>query len=327
MNPYVELEIQEDGFYITQLWASEPKLDPAYYVPGGMIPEKSYTTYYSPDIPINMRPKEGYDNYFVDASVMFKEGYTQSSFIFEKEPDGPYGSYIKQVSGFNIRNLEGGWRLAQKAMMIQEQLNAYPSLEVDLIHNRKGKVIYSQMMGRRAPVRQNRENLQTDLKRVLPAIPIDDTYPGNELGSEYREVRDKFYNVGGKGKGKGKGKSKGKKKNTKNKTKKHFLFNPENPKKSFDVYIDKNPRDTIHIKYTTVEDVKNTIDKLEKLYKNKIYKHKRIWQVAMIMKVRLNVLKNKKPKQYALANKYFTFLGKRTKLDEKDRYKLSFEDN
>ena len=34
-----------------------------------------------------------------------------------------------------------------------------------------------------------------------------------------------------------------------NQTKKQFLFNPENPKKSFDVYIDKNPKDTIHIKY------------------------------------------------------------------------------
>ena len=118
-----------------------------------------------------------------------------------------------------------------------------------------------------------------------------------------------------------------KNKNLKNKTKKKFLFNPENPKKSFDVYIDKNPRDTIHIKYTTLEDVKNTIDKLEKLYKNKKYTHKRIWQVGMIMNVRLKVLRNKKPKQYALANKYFTFLGKRTKLEEKDRYKLSFEYN
>jgi hypothetical protein len=121
--------------------------------------------------------------------------------------------------------------------------------------------------------------------------------------------------------------TKKKHKNTKNKTKKQFLFNPENPKKSFDVYIDKNPRDTIHIKYTTIEDVKNTIDKLEKLYKNKKYTHKRIWQVGMIMKVRLRVLKNKKPKQYALANKYFTFLGKRTKLDETSRYKLSFDEN
>ncbi len=109
-----------------------------------------------------------------------------------------------------------------------------------------------------------------------------------------------------------------------NKTKKQFLFNPKNPKKSFDVYIDKNPKDTINIKYTTLEDVKNTIDKLENLYKSKKYSHKRIWQVGMIMKVRLEVLKNKKPKQYELANKYFKFLGKRTKLDEKDRYKFLF---
>jgi len=92
-----------------------------------------------------------------------------------------------------------------------------------------------------------------------------------------------------------------------------FLFNPKDPKKSFNVYIDKNPKDTIHIKYTTLEDVKNTIDKLEKLYKTKKYTHKRIWQVGMIMYVRLKVLKDKKPKQYALAKKYFTFLGKRTK--------------
>jgi hypothetical protein len=116
-------------------------------------------------------------------------------------------------------------------------------------------------------------------------------------------------------------------KNNKNKTKKQFLFNPRNPKKSFDVYIDKNPSDTIHIKYTTLEDVKDTIDKLEKLYKNKKYTHKRIWQVGMIMNVRLQVLRNKKPKQYALANKYFIFLGKRTKLEEKARYKFSFEYN
>ena len=115
-----------------------------------------------------------------------------------------------------------------------------------------------------------------------------------------------------------------KKKNKRQSTQKQFLFNPENPKKSFDVYIDKNPKDTIHIKYTTVEDVKNTIAKLEKLYKNKKYTHKRIWQVGMIMYVRLKVLRAKKPQQYALANKYFLFLGKRTKLADKDRYKISF---
>ena len=111
----------------------------------------------------------------------------------------------------------------------------------------------------------------------------------------------------------------------KNKTKKQFLYNPDNPKKSFDVYIDKNPRDTIHIKYTTIEDVKNTIRKLERLYKEKKYSHKRIWQVGMIMKVRLEVLKNKKPKQYKLSKKYFEFLGKRTHADnDAKRFKMSF---
>ena len=114
-------------------------------------------------------------------------------------------------------------------------------------------------------------------------------------------------------------------KTNKNKTNKQFLYNPKNPKKSFDVYIDKNPKDTIHIKYTTIEDVENTIDKLEKLYKNKKYSHKRIWQVGMIMKVRLKVLQLKKPRQYALANKYFKFLGKRTKLSDKERYNSVFK--
>ena len=104
--------------------------------------------------------------------------------------------------------------------------------------------------------------------------------------------------------------------------KKQFLYNPNNPKKSFDVYIDKNPKDTINIKYTTVNDVKNTIKKLEKLYKTKRYPHKRIWQVGMIMKVRLEAIKRHKTRKfrktkninqrYNLAKRYFKFLGKRT---------------
>jgi len=115
------------------------------------------------------------------------------------------------------------------------------------------------------------------------------------------------------------------KKIKKSNTKKIFLYNPTNPNKSFDVYIDKNPKDTIHIKYTTIEDVKNTIHKLEKLYKGKKYTHKRIWQVGMIMKVRLEVVKNKKPEQYNLSKKYFDFLGNRTKLNNKDRYNIIFK--
>lgn len=118
---------------------------------------------------------------------------------------------------------------------------------------------------------------------------------------------------------KGGGKSKKTKKN-------HFLFNPNNPKKSFDVYVDKDPSDTISIKYKTLNDVKKTIKKLERLYKNNKYSHKRIWQVGMIMYVRLKVLKKKKPKEYKLAKKYFLFLKNRTKIkSESQRKKLVFK--
>ena len=85
------------------------------------------------------------------------------------------------------------------------------------------------------------------------------------------------------------------------------------------MYIDKNPKDTIPIKYTTVDDVKHTIRKLERLYKSGKYSHKRIWQVGMIMKVRLDAIKKHNPRvkgingRVALAQKYFKFLGERTK--------------
>ena len=109
------------------------------------------------------------------------------------------------------------------------------------------------------------------------------------------------------------------------KKKQKFLFNPNNPKKSFDVYIDKNPNDTISIKYKTLDDVKNTINKLERLYKTNKYSHKRIWQVGMIMYVRLKVLKKKKPKEYYLSKKYFKFLGNRSKYKtNKERKHLTF---
>ena len=92
------------------------------------------------------------------------------------------------------------------------------------------------------------------------------------------------------------------------------------------MYIDKNFKDTIHIKYTTVQDVKNTIQKLERLYKNDKYTHKRIWQVGMIMKVRLEVLKSKKKEHFQLANRYFKHLGKRTTIKgEKERKKFTFK--
>ena len=84
-----------------------------------------------------------------------------------------------------------------------------------------------------------------------------------------------------------------------------------------------------------MQDVKNTIIKLENLYKNNKYPHKRIWQVGMILKVRLQaILKNHdtlypKAKQvkarFNLAKRYFEFLKKRTQLkNDIDRKKLIF---
>jgi len=115
-----------------------------------------------------------------------------------------------------------------------------------------------------------------------------------------------------------------KQKRNKSRSTKRFFYNPNDPTKSFDVYINKNPNNTIPIKYTTLEDVIHTIHTLEKLYKSKQYPHKRIWQVAMIMKVRLQVLQHKKPEQYALSKKYLDFLHKRTALDDHARYKAIF---
>jgi uncharacterized protein (DUF2237 family) len=114
-----------------------------------------------------------------------------------------------------------------------------------------------------------------------------------------------------------------------------FLYNPDNPKKSFDVYVDKNPSDTISIKYSTIKEVQETIKKLEHLYKTNKYSHKRIWQVGMILKVRLEaILKHKNTlykkakyvkERYNLAYKYFKFLSKRTKQpNEKLRKQMLF---
>ena len=71
------------------------------------------------------------------------------------------------------------------------------------------------------------------------------------------------------------------------------------------LYTDENPKDTIPIKMTTFQDVKNTIEKLEKLYKSGKRPHIR---------------------QHALAKRYTEFLKKRTKLkDESERKKLNFK--
>jgi|TARA_Y100000401_G_C8313923_1_gene221355 hypothetical protein len=106
--------------------------------------------------------------------------------------------------------------------------------------------------------------------------------------------------------------------NTKTKKKKDLFF------ENYDLYSDANPKDTIRIKYKTLDDVKNTIKKLENLYKTNKYKHARISQVANVMTQRLKVIGI--DDRYKLSKKYFDFLKKRTKLKtEKERKKLIFK--
>jgi len=111
--------------------------------------------------------------------------------------------------------------------------------------------------------------------------------------------------------------------------KEQFLFNPNDPKKSFDIYVDKNKKDTIPIKYSNLKEVKQTISKLEKLYKSGKYSHTRISQVAMILKVRLRVIKEKNPSidkgRFKQANSYSEFLKRRTKVKgDKERKLMKF---
>ena len=106
--------------------------------------------------------------------------------------------------------------------------------------------------------------------------------------------------------------------NTKTKKKENLYF------KNYDLYSDANPKDTIRIKYKTLQDVKDTIKKLEKLYKSNKYPHNRISQVVNVMTQRLRVI-NPNDKRYKLSKKYFEFLKKRTKLkNDKDRKNLNF---
>jgi hypothetical protein len=105
---------------------------------------------------------------------------------------------------------------------------------------------------------------------------------------------------------------------TKTKKKENLYF------KNYDLYSDKNPKDTIRIKYKSIEDVKNTIKKLEKLYKSNKYPHNRISQVVNVMTQRLRVI-NSNDKRYKLSLKYFNFLKNRTKIKgDKERKKLIF---
>ena len=91
----------------------------------------------------------------------------------------------------------------------------------------------------------------------------------------------------------------------------------------YDLYSDANPKDTIRIKYKTIKDVEDTINKLERLYKQGKYPHSRISQVVNVMTQRLRVI-DEKDKRHKLSKRYFEFLKERTKKKEEDRKKMVF---
>ena len=104
---------------------------------------------------------------------------------------------------------------------------------------------------------------------------------------------------------------------TKTKKKENTFF------KNYDLYSDANPSDTVRIKYTTEKDVKDTINKLERMYKSNKITHSRNSQITNVMTQRLRVI-NPKDKRLMLSKKYFDFLKSRTKIkNEKDRKKLN----
>ena len=110
---------------------------------------------------------------------------------------------------------------------------------------------------------------------------------------------------------------------------------------NYDIYSNPKPRDTVRIKYATVDDVKFTINKLESLYKRKLRPHARISKIANVLQQRLRVLKDTKKKtlknntnntkasinnRNKLAKRYFEFLKKRTSLkDDTKRHSLTFK--
>lgn len=118
-------------------------------------------------------------------------------------------------------------------------------------------------------------------------------------------------------------------KKSNSKEKKEFLYNKKNPSKSRDIFSNDNPKDTVNVKYSNIKELKGSIIKLEKLFSNKEKNHKRISQIAMIMRVRINEISNKNKtyekvrsktylndlnKRVILIKKYTDFLKKRTKL-------------
>ena len=89
------------------------------------------------------------------------------------------------------------------------------------------------------------------------------------------------------------------------------------------LYTDENPKDTVSIKFSSVSDVRSTINKLERLYKKGERPHKRISQIAQVLEQRLRFIKGADDR-HRIAKKYTDFLKERTKKPENERKKMKF---
>ena len=89
------------------------------------------------------------------------------------------------------------------------------------------------------------------------------------------------------------------------------------------LYTDENPKDTVGIKFSSTKDVKDTISKLERLYKSGKRPHKRISQIAQVLEQRLRFIKGAGDR-HRIAKRYTTFLKERTKKKSPERKKMSF---
>lgn len=102
--------------------------------------------------------------------------------------------------------------------------------------------------------------------------------------------------------------------------------------KQYDLYSDANPKDTVRIRYKSKADVRDTISRLNKLYKRNKITHARNVQITNVMTQRLRVIKKKNPKldngRYEISKRYFEKLKKRTKNSKKRKktYKMNIYD-
>ena len=78
-------------------------------------------------------------------------------------------------------------------------------------------------------------------------------------------------------------------------------------KSGYDLFSDKNPKDSIRIEYSDITKIRSTISKLESLYKKDKYSHRRIVQVANVMNQRVKIQYGENTSKFKLTNKYFNF--------------------